>query len=33
MSEHCQGAYEGGGEGYSGSACKETLIAATHAGN
>ena len=31
--EHCEAAYEGGGEGYSGAACTGTLIAATHAGN
>jgi len=33
QNEHCQAAYEGGGEGYSGPACTGTLIAATHAGN
>jgi polyisoprenoid-binding protein YceI len=31
--EHCEAAYEGGGEGYSGPICTETLIAATHADN
>ena len=31
--EHCQAAYEGGGEGYSGAVCTGTLIAATHADN
>jgi polyisoprenoid-binding protein YceI len=31
--EHCQAAYEGGGEGYRGSECTGTLIAATHADN
>jgi polyisoprenoid-binding protein YceI len=31
--EHCQAAYEGGGEGYSGPVCTGTLIAATHADN
>jgi polyisoprenoid-binding protein YceI len=31
--EHCEAAYEGGGEGYSGPVCTGTLIAATHAGN
>jgi hypothetical protein len=31
--EHCQAAYEGGGEGYSGPVCTGMLIAATHAGN
>ena len=33
QNEHCQAAYEGGGEGYSGPACTGTLIAATHANN
>ncbi len=33
QNEHCQAAYEGGGEGYSGPACTGTLIAATHVGN
>jgi hypothetical protein len=31
--EHCEAAYEGGGEGYSGPVCTGTLIAATHADN
>jgi polyisoprenoid-binding protein YceI len=31
--EHCQAAYEGGGEGYSGAVCTGALIAATHADN
>jgi len=31
--EHCQNAYEGGGEGYSGPVCTGTLIAATHNDN
>ena len=31
--EHCQAAYEGGGEGYSGPVCSGTLIAATHDDN
>jgi polyisoprenoid-binding protein YceI len=31
--EHCQAAYEGGGEGYSGPVCTGTLIAATRADN
>jgi len=29
--KHCQAAYEGGGEGYSGPVCDGTFIAATHA--
>ena len=33
QNEHCQAAYEGGGEGYSGSVCTGTLIAATQADN
>jgi polyisoprenoid-binding protein YceI len=33
QNEHCEAAYEGGGEGYGGSACTGTLIAATQAGN
>ncbi|MGA2416398.1 MAG: hypothetical protein ABSF59_18235 [Candidatus Sulfotelmatobacter sp.] len=33
QNQHCEAAYEGGGEGYSGPACTGTLIAATHAGN
>ena len=33
QSEHCEAAYEGGGEGYGGPACTGTLIAATHPGN
>jgi polyisoprenoid-binding protein YceI len=33
QNEHCQAAYEGGGEGYSGPVCTGTLIAATHADN
>ena len=33
QNEHCQAAYEGGGEGYSGPACTGTLVAATHANN
>ena len=31
QNEHCQTAYEGGGEGYSGPACTRTLVAATYA--
>ncbi|MGA7928952.1 MAG: hypothetical protein WCA20_23510 [Candidatus Sulfotelmatobacter sp.] len=31
--EHCQAAYSGGGEGYSGSVCTGTVIAATQADN
>jgi polyisoprenoid-binding protein YceI len=32
-SEHCQAAYSGGGEGYSGPVCTGTLIAATQSDN
>jgi polyisoprenoid-binding protein YceI len=33
QNEHCQAAYSGGGEGYSGPVCTGTLIAATQADN
>lgn len=33
QNEHCQAAYGGGGEGFTGPTCTETLIAATHANN
>jgi hypothetical protein len=33
QNEHCQAAYSGGGEGYSGQVCTGTLIVATQADN